>query len=133
MVFEEQEKLMAAGTLDPCELISVTRKREQWVALLRGLRQDPNQQPQLGRRGWMLISFIEAVLTGENMATGKVKWFNDQKGYGFITPDSGGKDLFVHHSAIKMNGFRSLSEGQSVEFEKVTDQKGEKAVNVKPK
>jgi CspA family cold shock protein len=63
---------------------------------------------------------------------GKVKWFNDQKGYGFITPDDGGKDIFVHHSAIKAEGFRSLAEGQAVEFESVQDTKGPKAANVVP-
>jgi cold shock protein len=51
------------------------------------------------------------------MATGTVKWFNDAKGYGFITPDGGGKDVFVHHTAIQMEGFRSLAEGQKVEYE----------------
>lgn len=65
------------------------------------------------------------------MAKGKVKWFNDQKGYGFITPDGGGKDLFVHHTAIQADGFRSLAEGQAVEFEIQEDTKGPKALNVK--
>jgi CspA family cold shock protein len=67
------------------------------------------------------------------MATGTVKWFNDQKGFGFIQPEGGGKDLFVHHSSIKMDGFRSLKEGQAVTFERMEDAKGPKAVNVKPK
>ena len=65
------------------------------------------------------------------MATGKVKWFNDQKGYGFITPDTGGKDLFVHHTAIAMEGFRTLKEGQAVEYDIVEDTKGPKALNVR--
>lgn len=65
------------------------------------------------------------------MPRGKVKWFNDQKGYGFITPDGGGKDLFVHHTAIVAEGFRTLSEGQMVEFDVVEDVKGPKALNVK--
>lgn len=65
------------------------------------------------------------------MPRGKVKWFNDQKGYGFITPDGGGKDLFVHHTAIVAEGFRTLSEGQQVEFDVVEDVKGPKALNVK--
>ncbi|MFQ5705170.1 MAG: cold-shock protein [Gemmatimonadales bacterium] len=62
--------------------------------------------------------------------TGKVKWFNDSKGYGFITPDNGEKDCFVHHSAIQEEGFRSLSEGQPVEFEVVEGDKGPAAENV---
>ena len=65
------------------------------------------------------------------MPRGKVKWFNDQKGYGFITPDGGGKDLFVHHTAIVAEGFRTLSEGQAVEFDVQEDAKGPKALNVK--
>lgn len=65
------------------------------------------------------------------MATGKVKWFNDQKGFGFITPDDGGKDLFVHHSEIQADGFRTLQEGQAVEFEVAESDKGPKAVNVR--
>ena len=62
--------------------------------------------------------------------TGTVKWFNDQKGFGFITPDDGGKDCFVHHSAIQAQGFRTLSEGDKVEFEITQGQKGPAAENV---
>jgi CspA family cold shock protein len=62
--------------------------------------------------------------------TGTVKWFNDQKGFGFITRDDGQKDVFVHHSAIQTQGFRSLAEGQRVEFEVVQGQKGPAAENV---
>ncbi|HVM56869.1 MAG TPA: cold-shock protein [Gaiellaceae bacterium] len=64
------------------------------------------------------------------MATGTVKWFNDQKGYGFITPDEGGKDVFVHHSSIVGDGFRTLAEGAKVEFEVAQGQKGPEAKNV---
>ncbi len=67
---------------------------------------------------------------GEIMAKGTVKWFSDQKGYGFITPEDGAKDLFVHHSSIQGEGFKSLQEGQSVEFEKTEGEKGPQASNV---
>jgi cold shock protein len=66
------------------------------------------------------------------MATGTVKWFNDSKGYGFITPDEGGKDLFVHQSNILSEGFRSLSENARVEYEAREGTKGPEAVNVQP-
>jgi CspA family cold shock protein len=64
------------------------------------------------------------------MATGTVKWFSDDKGYGFITPDDAGKDLFVHHSAIVGNGFRSLAEGAKVSYDAGQGQKGPAAENV---
>jgi CspA family cold shock protein len=64
------------------------------------------------------------------MATGTVKWFNDSKGYGFITPDEGGKDLFVHHSSILGSGFKSLPEGAKVKFEAREGQKGPEATSV---
>lgn len=65
------------------------------------------------------------------MARGSVKWFSAEKGYGFITPDDGTKDLFVHHSAIQADGFRTLNEGDKVEFEVTQGQKGPQAVNVR--
>lgn len=69
---------------------------------------------------------------GKKVATGTVKWFSNEKGYGFIVPDDGGKDLFVHHSNIEMEGFKSLAEGQKVEFEAAEGRKGPEATMVKP-
>ncbi len=67
------------------------------------------------------------------MATGTVKWFNDAKGFGFIAPDGGGEDVFCHHTAIQADGFRSLAEGQKVEYEVTRGQKGLQAQNVRPR
>ena len=66
------------------------------------------------------------------MATGTVKWFNEQKGYGFITPDDEGDDLFIHFSNIQGDGFRNLDDGQKVEFDAGQGQKGPEAQNVRP-
>jgi cold shock protein len=66
------------------------------------------------------------------MATGTVKWFNDAKGYGFIAPEGGGKDLFVHFSSITGAGFKTLAEGAKVEYEQREGQKGPEAYNVQP-
>ncbi|WP_435626693.1 cold-shock protein [Candidatus Ferrigenium straubiae] len=64
------------------------------------------------------------------MATGTVKWFNDAKGFGFVTPDDGGTDLFAHYSAINMSGFKSLQEGQKVIYDVVQGPKGKQASNI---
>ena len=66
------------------------------------------------------------------MPTGKVKWFNEQKGFGFITPDDGSDDLFVHHTSIIVEGYRVLQENQEVEYEEGQGRKGPCATNVKP-
>ena len=64
------------------------------------------------------------------MATGTVKWFSDEKGFGFITPDDGGRDLFVHHTSITADGYRSLAEGAKVSYDAEPGDKGPKAANV---
>ena len=64
------------------------------------------------------------------MSTGTVKWFNDSKGFGFITPDDGGKDLFVHFSAIQSNGFKTLEENQKVAYDVTSGPKGDQATNI---
>jgi CspA family cold shock protein len=66
------------------------------------------------------------------MATGTVKWFNDAKGFGFVTPEDGGKDLFAHFSAIQGQGFKTLREGQRVQFDVTSGPKGEQASNIRP-
>jgi CspA family cold shock protein len=66
------------------------------------------------------------------MPVGTVKWFNATKGFGFITPDGGGEDLFVHHTEIQMQGYRDLAEGQRVEFEVTQGKKGPQASTVRP-
>ena len=66
------------------------------------------------------------------MATGTVKWFNDAKGFGFITPDEGGEDLFAHFSSVQTQGFKTLKEGQKVSFDVVQGPKGKQASNIHP-
>jgi len=76
--------------------------------------------------------FARSSIQGKEakMATGTVKWFNDAKGYGFITPDDGSEDLFAHFSAINMQGFKTLKEGQKVSFDVVQGPKGKQASNI---
>ncbi|MFV9473343.1 cold-shock protein [Advenella sp. RU8] len=73
----------------------------------------------------------ESIVQGDGQKqTGTVKWFNDAKGFGFITPDGGGEDLFAHFSSIQMNGFKTLKEGQKVSFEIAQGPKGKQALSI---
>src|SRR5690242_19012324 len=76
------------------------------------------------------VCVSSAGIEGECMATGTVKWFSDDKGFGFITPDDGGRDLFVHFTGIVGDGYRSLAEGTKVSYEAEEGPKGPKAINV---
>ena len=80
-----------------------------------------------GGRLWKL----EIIRENRSLANGTVKWFSEQKGYGFITPEDGGKDLFVHYSNIVGEGFRNLQDGQAVEYDAAQGQKGPEAQNVR--
>jgi CspA family cold shock protein len=79
----------------------------------------------------MLRNLFYGGIKEVKRVTGKVKWFNSKKGFGFIVPDDGGNDLFVHFTAIQSSGYKTLQEGQKVEFEVMQTNKGDKAVNVK--
>lgn len=87
----------------------------------------------MSKPSWAAVRSMGSIMRGgdDHMARGSVKWFSAEKGYGFITPDDGTKDLFVHHSAIQADGFRTLNEGDKVEFEVTQGQKGPQAVNVR--
>ena len=88
------------------------------------------RRPQGERSGFLLHWSPREERRAPEMAQGTVKWFNDDKGYGFISPDEGGEDLFVHHTGIAGNGFKSLDEGAKVSYEATQGKKGMQADNV---
>jgi cold shock protein len=88
------------------------------------------RRPQQEERLFVAVEPQEHERWAPDMAQGTVKWFSDDKGYGFITPDEGGEDLFVHHTGIAGNGFKSLEEGAKVSFEATQGRKGMQAENV---
>jgi cold shock protein len=81
-------------------------------------------------RDVLAVAALRATEGHSSMPTGTVKWFSDEKGFGFITPDEGSRDLFVHHSSIEADGYRSLAEGSKVSYEEEAGPKGPKAINV---
>jgi CspA family cold shock protein len=86
----------------------------------------------LGSRVFLGVSLLIFSKEAIKMANGTVKWFNDSKGFGFISPSEGGEDLFAHFSAIQGNGFKTLAENQKVTFDIVTGPKGKQAANIRP-
>jgi cold shock protein len=88
------------------------------------------KRPLDGRRHFYRDEAQEKKGGLQNMPQGTVKWFNDEKGYGFISPDDGGEDLFVHHTGIAGSGFKSLDEGEKVSYEATRGKKGMQADNV---
>jgi len=100
-----------------------TRLRVPLLLITRHLDLRPTRGQQA-----LFLCFIQG---NQDMATGTVKWFNDAKGFGFITPADGGKDLFAHFSAIQGNGFKSLQEGQQVSFDVTNGPKGPQAANIR--
>ena len=103
---------------------------DNYSVILLSIRSE--QVIKRGQRGFLLLRLVWLAINVKDafMATGTVKWFNDSKGFGFITPDDGGEDLFAHFSAIQMNGFKTLKEGQKVSFEVTQGPKGKQASNI---
>jgi CspA family cold shock protein len=109
--------------------------REAWYVLPRKVGRAGRRQKQCDARGFVAGQHPPREQQhdssgGTYVATGTVKWFSDEKGFGFITPDEGSRDLFVHHTGINSDGYRSLAEGSKVQYEEEQGDKGPKAVNV---
>jgi CspA family cold shock protein len=109
-----------------------SRAKRQWIAsffIAAFRRSGRYMRPVCPAKPPALTSVF---LLGEFMASGSVKWFNEAKGYGFITPDEGEDELFAHYSAIQMSGYKTLKEGQRVSFEVIKGDKGKQATNIQP-
>jgi cold shock protein len=95
-------------------------------------RRVPFLDSQIGQAQECAAGHFGRPVREQNMATGTVKWFNDAKGFGFIEPESGGEDIFAHFSAVQMEGFRTLKQGEQVQYELVQGPKGQMAQNIVP-
>lgn len=106
-------------------------ERAVFLFCVKGYSSIPRREPLIKKRGSIYYR-LDKEPKEKIVDKGKVKWFNERKGYGFIVPDNGGEDLFVHHSNIAAEGFRSLNDGQAVEYEVGQGKKGPEATNVRP-
>lgn len=113
------------------QIIAILKEQESWVSVAERRKSDSQESHEAADTGFRLLA-LPAVpcwaicLKGSVMATGTVKWFNTTKGYGFIQPDDGGQDVFVHISAVERAGLRDLREGQKVSYELVQDKRSGK-------
>jgi CspA family cold shock protein len=128
-VFRAQQLAKSGiSAADPLLTPGVEARKRQAVFVFK--RYEERSVPKAGLKYRHRGGDPESFFREGPMPTGTVKWFNDAKGYGFITPDDGGEDLFAHFSAIQMSGFKTLKEGQKVSFEVTQGPKGKQASNI---